>query len=357
MTQENQKQGSKVSKEYKKAADFAEKAFAHIEEHQTPAYPSTYAFWYSYVSRSNEDMVRKVDETLEKTGSLSVYDINQLHDKFLSTEEAEKRRSEQIGNDFEKEMVSVMRLVQQSMSSTDSYCSSLDAAQEQLPEAVSPDKISEIISSLIEQNREMKEMTETLNDGLQKSQNQIHELNAQLAKARDESMRDGLTKLANRRNFDMSLAREIKAARENGTDLTLVLADIDHFKKVNDTYGHQVGDGILQTFASLISNNVKGRDIAARYGGEEFALILPQTNMQAAFHLIERIRKDLEASKLVIKSTGKCIGKVTSSFGMSMLQDGYEAETLIQRADAKLYDAKNNGRNRIEMDTGNAEAA
>ncbi|WP_306252803.1 GGDEF domain-containing protein [Parvularcula sp. IMCC14364] len=357
MTEENQKQNSKATKEYKKASEIAEKAFTYIEEHQTPAYPSTYAFWYSYAARSDEDMVRTVDETLEKTGSLSVYDINQLHDKFLSADEAEKRQSEKIGNDFEKEMVSVMRLVQQGMSSSDSYCSSLDAAQEQLPDAVSPDKIAEIVTSLIAQNQEMREMTETLNSGLQKSQSQIHELNAQLAKARDESMRDGLTKLANRRSFDISLAREIATARENGTDLTLVLADIDHFKRVNDTYGHQVGDGILQTFASLISNNVKGRDIAARYGGEEFALILPQTNMQSAFHLVEKIRKDLESSKLVIKSTGQCVGKVTSSFGMSMLQDGFEAETLIQRADAKLYDAKNNGRNRIEMDSRKSEAA
>ena len=170
-------------------------------------------------------------------------------------------------------------------------------------------------------------------------------------------MRDGLTLLANRRSFDISLAQEIENAAAKGHELCLVLADIDHFKKVNDTFGHQVGDGILQTFASLISNNVKGRDIAARYGGEEFALILPNTAPESAVKLVDKIRQELETSRLVIKSTGKAVGKVTSSFGISRYVPGADSEKMIRKADEKLYEAKNNGRNRIEVDLDNAVAA
>ncbi len=339
-----------MSKKDKKAFELANQAFELIGQHQTPPYPSTYALWYAYAAKSNQEVVEKVDETIEKTGTLSVYEIGQIHDTYLSANELEKQRNQEIGQDFEKELAGVMKLVQKSLSNNDQYSSSLNEAQELLPDAVSPEMVGEIVTKLLDQNREMKTMTEELNDGLHKSQSQIHELNTQLAEAREESMRDGLTLLANRRAFDEKLAQEIETASQNGTDLSLVLADIDHFKRVNDSFGHQVGDGILQTFASLISKSIKGRDMAARYGGEEFALILPQTNLNEAFQLVEKIRLDLEASKLVIKSTGQSVGTVTSSFGISMMHPGTDAEKLIRRADQKLYDAKNNGRNRIEMD-------
>jgi diguanylate cyclase len=168
-----------------------------------------------------------------------------------------------------------------------------------------------------------------------------------LAQAEELGMRDSLTDLRSRRYFDLSLTKEIKDAHSDGSPLSLVMDDIDHFKKVNDTFGHPIGDEILKNFASLVLNNTKGSDIVARYGGEEFALILPRTDLQGARHLTEQIRKQLEAKKWLVKRDGQPIGKLTASFGIAQLIAGKDAEKLVRRADAKLYEAKKAGRNCI----------
>ena len=163
-------------------------------------------------------------------------------------------------------------------------------------------------------------------------------------------MRDPLTGVSNRRCFDMSLAQVLAESHEHGRDMCLVMGDIDNFKKVNDAFGHQVGDEILKLFAGVLTQNVQSRDTVARYGGEEFAIILPQTTIQDAKALAERVRRELETKELAINESGKAIGTITASFGIAQLADGDDAETLIQRADEKLYAAKCAGRNRIATD-------
>jgi diguanylate cyclase len=130
--------------------------------------------------------------------------------------------------------------------------------------------------------------------------------------------------------------------------LSLLIADIDHFKKFNDTFGHQVGDKVLRTVGRSLKDGVKGRDTAARYGGEEFAVILPQTPMSGALAVAEQIRGGLAGRKLVDKRSGDDYGRVTLSIGAAEYRSGESAADLIGRADAALYRAKENGRNRVE---------
>ena len=132
--------------------------------------------------------------------------------------------------------------------------------------------------------------------------------------------------------------------------MCLVMGDIDRFKGINDTFGHQIGDEILKMFAKLLSSNVKGRDTVARFGGEEFAIILPETKLADAEHLTESIRIQLEGKELAVNNSGAPIGKITASFGIAQLGERDDADTLIQRADARLYEAKCAGRNRVVID-------
>ena len=163
-------------------------------------------------------------------------------------------------------------------------------------------------------------------------------------------MRDPLTELNNRRCFDLNLAKEITDAHAQRSEMCLVMGDIDHFKSINDTFGHQIGDEILKMFAKLLSSNVKGRDTVARFGGEEFAIILPETGLRDAKQLTEGIRSQLEAKKLALNNSGEPIGKITASFGVAQLGEGDDADKLVQRADARLYEAKCAGRNRVAID-------
>ena len=123
------------------------------------------------------------------------------------------------------------------------------------------------------------------------------------------------------------------------------MLDIDYFKKFNDTYGHQVGDQVLKLVASTLKTGVKGGDIVARYGGEEFAIILPKTTKENAFTVAEHVRDSVSSKDIINRGTGKVLGQIRLSVGVSEYKPGESIEDLIERADKALYEAKNNGRN------------
>ena len=128
------------------------------------------------------------------------------------------------------------------------------------------------------------------------------------------------------------------------------MADIDHFKAINDRFGHQAGDDVLKYFAALMQQNLKGHDVVARMGGEEFALILPFTEPADARKVIGQIMAQLDKANLVVARDKDPIGKVTCSFGFARMRTGETPDSFIGRADEKLYEAKQMGRNRIVCD-------
>jgi len=162
---------------------------------------------------------------------------------------------------------------------------------------------------------------------------------------------DALTTLANRRAASDALATEIERARRYGRPFAVVLFDIDHFKRINDDFGHEVGDGVLKAFASVLEATARASDIVARWGGEEFIAILHEADAEAALSFAERVRSGLAAAQpfdaLVEKDTGVA-RRVTVSGGVAALRsDGETPEMLVRRADEALYEAKRTGRDRI----------
>jgi diguanylate cyclase (GGDEF)-like protein len=162
---------------------------------------------------------------------------------------------------------------------------------------------------------------------------------------KQNALQDALTGLANRRAFDESLERAIAREDRQHGRFALLLMDIDHFKKLNDTYGHPAGDAALRNTASSLAQQLRKGDHAARYGGEEFAVILPGTDAAGALHLAERVRQGVEASRLVFDGARL---QVTVSLGVAVWPaDGREADLLVAAADRALYAAKQGGRNRV----------
>jgi len=168
---------------------------------------------------------------------------------------------------------------------------------------------------------------------------------------------DGLTNAYNRRYFDERLSHEISRCSRNKTDLVCLFIDVDFFKNVNDNYGHQIGDAVLIRLVTLMSDQVRSSDIVARYGGEEFAIILPETGLQVAHEVAERIRQSVEDQKLIFDDKTLSI---TVSIGMASLSqirhhsntenktlpDNVD-QTLLRKADEALYQAKQTGRNQV----------
>ncbi|MBB6183609.1 sensor domain-containing diguanylate cyclase [Oleiagrimonas soli] len=165
---------------------------------------------------------------------------------------------------------------------------------------------------------------------------------------RIQSIRDPLTGLFNRRYLEVSLNRELLRSRRHGRSVAVMMLDMDHFKRFNDTHGHDAGDELLQQFAAVLRDNMRAEDIACRYGGEEFVLILPEVEHASALQRAEDIRQAVAAMK--VRHQGALLGTVTVSIGVAM-QDtqGSEPGTLLHAADQALYRAKNAGRNRIEV--------
>lgn len=151
---------------------------------------------------------------------------------------------------------------------------------------------------------------------------------------------DKLTGAYNRRMIDEFMKQELESHKRDSKNFSLIMADIDHFKSVNDTYGHQVGDAVLREVGQIISSAIRKSDIFGRYGGEEFIIICPKTSSEQALILAEKIRQEIENFDFTE------VGHKTISLGISSLIDNDEVEDMIKRADDALYKAKNDGRNK-----------
>jgi diguanylate cyclase (GGDEF)-like protein len=146
--------------------------------------------------------------------------------------------------------------------------------------------------------------------------------------------------------MEESLEREVRRALRSGVPLSVIMLDLDHFKHFNDTFGHEAGDVLLRSLGSFLHNNVRGGDVACRFGGEEFVLILPEAPLEAARQRAEELR--IGCSDLFVQHRGQALGAVTVSLGVAAFPEhGSTAEALLSAADAALYRAKQEGRNRV----------
>jgi len=159
---------------------------------------------------------------------------------------------------------------------------------------------------------------------------------------------DPLTKANNRTAFNDSLLREIKRAHRSGSHLSLIFVDVDHFKSINDQYGHECGDLALASVAAWLKDSVRGSDAVYRYGGEEFVILLSDTDIDGAMVIGERIRADIESHTLAY---GMDVLNLTASLGVATLKGDDTVDSLLKRADAAMYRAKKLGRNRVEADS------
>lgn len=157
------------------------------------------------------------------------------------------------------------------------------------------------------------------------------------------SITDKLTQSYNRLKLDETMDEQFELSKKNATPFSIIILDIDHFKLVNDTYGHQVGDHVLIELVAILNKNVRSDDVVGRWGGEEFLIILPNTNLDGGFRLAEKLRSQVEKNPFTVA------GQVTISLGVSAYLDDLTPESIVSRADTALYQAKENGRNRVEF--------
>jgi diguanylate cyclase len=338
------------SDEYERSLAFSEIALGQIKALRQPAYPRNYEVWYAYATGYNPTLNQAINETISRNGTLTTADVDQIYETYLSPARLSDR-IDNVGSQIVDEIEQVMAMIDAAVGSASQYTESLANATQDLGTAKDRDGLRVIVESLVRTTRKMEENNSRLETSLKASKQEITQLQVNLETVRNESLTDPLTSLANRKYFDSALDKFITQSGSGGEPMALLLADIDHFKAFNDTFGHLTGDQVLRLVAVALKQTVKGQDIAARYGGEEFAIILPNTTLRSALTVADQVRRAVMTKELMKRSTGEHLGRVTVSIGAAVLRRGESAQSLIERADNCLYAAKRCGRNRVMCET------
>jgi diguanylate cyclase len=320
-----------------------------MSKHNVPVTPRNYAVWYEYISGSNNELCRTIDTMLEKEEIFSEEQNEILYRRFCAEKDENELRK--LREDLQQVLVSVISEVSELSGQTEKYESLISKSVNELSEDAPAEKIRNVVSEIIVETKAIGRYGKSLQDKLKKTTEELETLQKEFEQAKNASLVDFLTGVANRKAFDETLAKCAREASSDHNDLCLLLIDIDHFKKFNDEYGHIVGDEVLKFVTKKTKEIVRGRDFLARFGGEEFAVILPQTPLSGAKTVAENIRAFFSEAKLTAVATSKKLGKVTVSIGAALYRPGEPIETFIDRSDQALYFAKDSGRNRVATES------
>ncbi len=330
----------------------AQKVIKLLDELGLDASPDNYQLFHAYVSGEKPSLAKEI-RPLIKDKALDQTQCTTLHKRYFAgtdlTDQALK-----AGGKFSKELGTVLRMLSAAERNTVEYEKTLSGATDILAQANDDKSLKEMVDTLLAATTKMQDHTQQLEKKLNKTTDEVNSLRTNLEQVRTEAMTDALTGIANRKRFDESMLLHCSASEEGEKPLSLILCDIDHFKRFNDTWGHQTGDQIIRFVASCLQRHASKSHLVARYGGEEFAVIMPDTDGQTAFDLADNIRASVESKKLLRKSTNEDMGTVTVSLGVAQFSQNDSIEDLIEHADEALYRSKHAGRNKVSI---NSDAA
>ena len=312
-------------------------------QHNVPVDPMNYAIWYHYVAGINGDLNKDIDTLIRDQKPFDSNTTLTLYKKHVCNASVES---------FEKINSNLLRLITQTTLSVNTTSKKASAAGDnfntrlkELITAENEENLKSILVEIILETTQLAEASKVLKKQLDSSNKEMEQLRNELTHVRVAAHTDGLTGLLNRLAFDKALDELIDNA--SSKNVCLAILDLDHFKRINDGFGHLVGDKVIKYFASLMKNYAAEHHHVARYGGEEMAIIMPDTALTEAFNLIEQIRRALDKSNLKNKGDTETIGKVTVSAGIALLKAADTAYSFTERADKALYRAKETGRNRV----------
>ncbi len=331
------------------AADsFAQKAFNRMRLDEIPPVPQNFEVWYVYYANVNPKLRDDINKILLEQDKITENDCHDLYEKHLNFGH-DRQTFEKAGDQIVSTLQDVTDLMNSVKGSTTSFTGTLQDTTDKLITVTSPADIAALVKIVTQETNKMIEYNQDLEGRLTSSSEIMIDLKNDMERIRREAVTDGLTGLANRKAFDEQINRITRETKRDGGVFSLIIIDIDYFKKFNDQYGHQIGDQVLRLVALTLVNEVKGQDMAARYGGEEFCIILPGTNSNAAKFVAENLRKAVECKEIINRSTGDNLGQITVSLGVAEFYKEDTPEDLIRRADRALYKSKDNGRNQLTI--------
>ena len=326
--------------------EFFEMVRAHMARHGHPATPRIYEVWYAYVSRKDVELVERLDQAIALPQVVPVALIEALHEEFFARE----RQTEivrQTGEKLSSELARILLMLANAGRDTSSFAAALEKIAARLP---ADGELRKIVDTIVLATRHMEAKTRRLEAEIDRCSTEIRSLRQGLEASKREAMTDPLTGLYNRRAFEERLRLAAAHSMETDTEMALLLTDIDNFKLLNDTWGHQVGDAVIQVVASSLGEGLPAGSTTARYGGDEFAAVLPGLSIAEAEALADKTRHLVSGKRLRDTATGKAIGQLSVSIGVAGYVLAERLDDLIRRADKALYEAKDAGRNQVKSE-------
>lgn len=329
------------------AEKLANMALERMRAEKVTLTPNNYAVWFHYYSGKHAELKKTMDVLIDNGQDFDDERCRELFEKFF-TFGTEGMTMNETSLKLQEQLASVMAYIGESRDGVAAYGRTLEEVSGGFEKSDSENgDLHNLLTSVMTATRTIEHQNAELEGKLKESSDEVSRLHEDLEDMRREAMTDPLTGISNRKVFDNTMRRAAMEAMEDGEPLSLLMIDIDHFKRFNDDFGHQVGDQVLRLLANTLTQSIKGQDTAARYGGEEFGVILPNTPLKAAASVAETIRKSVASRKVRNRTTQKDMGQITVSIGVGTLEFGEPIGQLISRADQALYAAKGQGRNRV----------
>jgi diguanylate cyclase len=338
--------GASAPSQSVKTAEAACKAMA---THGVVPTPHNYTVWYTYADGTMPALGQAIDALIARQTAFTDAINADLYKRYFGSAE-DRVDVLETGGRLQAVIDQVSRYLDDHTGEIGNFGHTLDNISTAIGRSQPLENVRALIADLVRETQTMAKRNYTLESRLGRVATEVTELRENLRAVQREALTDALTGIPNRKSFDARLQEASREATNEDEPLSLVLCDIDHFKRFNDNYGHQIGDQVLRLVARTLSESVKGRDTPARFGGEEFAIILPRTNLQQATIVADQIRNNVIRRRFVGKSTRDDYGGVTLSFGVAQYRRDEELSGLIRRADAALYHAKGEGRNRVSTE-------
>jgi diguanylate cyclase len=329
--------------------EIAQRALELMKAYGSSASPRSYEVWYTYVTGVKPLMNDAIKQITARQGALPDGDIDTLYEAHIGNQQF-ANEAERTGESVLAEINQVMEMLDLALGSTTKYGESLQEFSKDLAGPADRNRIREVLESLVSATRDVSDTNHILEARLKETRGEIEGLRETLEAVRLESLTDSLTGISNRKHFEEMLVKAIDYATTHKKALALIIIDIDHFKRFNDTYGHLTGDQVLRLVGVTMRERVKSKATLARFGGEEFGVILPDASLETAKATAEQIRENVMSRELVKRSTGESLGKVTISLGVAAFRKGDTAVSLLERADQCMFVAKRGGRNRTVTD-------
>lgn len=324
-------------------AAIAERALKFAESYRTPLTPEVYHVWYTYATRANDTINSVIDKAMNTGASLSESWLTDLFFQNLSPRSVTDDLST-LSDKMTDTMGELNGAIESGLNENSTFTGALRSIRRTLAQAATRKDLSTAITSTLRANQKHLVSAQRMEVELRRNRTMLSKLEKELAGVRKSSGLDHLTKIPNRRRFDVLLDEAIFNARQKNQPLTLAAAKLDSFRDISETWGNSAGDTILRQFAAVLVRNIKGKDSAARISGEEFGLLLSDVQPENGARVVDNIRAAYKDIHWTSKQTGEEIGCLTVSFGITELRDGDTREDLIERAEQNLLRAKNKGK-------------